>query len=101
MILYTRAFQTALMPHFTSRAKCFSLLLAGLATAAMLYVLMFEDWEEFTECIKFCFQPDIISILQGRHADDIWAEIKIFVWLALSVPVCVSVYVYLGRIQAV
>ena len=72
-------------------------LLTGLATAAMLYVLMFEDWEEFTECIKFCFQPDIISILQGRYADDIWTEIKIFLWLALSVLVCVSVYAHFGR----
>lgn len=68
-------------------------ILAGLVTAAMLFYLLFDDWEEWVECVKFCFTPDIISLFQGKWLEDSWAEIKILIWLGLSVAVGILTYV--------
>ena len=42
-------------------------ILIALIIAAVLYVLLFEDWDEFVECVKFCFTPEIISALRGKY----------------------------------
>lgn len=43
---------------------------AALVTAALLYTLLFEDWEEFAECVKFYLTPDIISLFRGKFWED-------------------------------
>ena len=70
--------------------------LIALITAAVLYVLLFEDWDEFLECVKFCFTPEIISALRGKYWEDVWAETKILLWLGISVMAGVSTYIWLG-----
>ena len=70
--------------------------LIALITAAVLYVLLFEDWDEFLECVKFCFTPEIISALRGKDWEDVWAETKILLWLGISVTAGVSAYIWLG-----
>ena len=65
---------------------------AALVTAALLYILLFEDWEEFAECVKFYFTPDIISLLRGKFWEDNWAETKLALWLGISGLVGVLVY---------
>ena len=70
--------------------------LIGLLTAAMLYALLFKDWDEFVECVKFCFTPEIISALRGKYWEDVWAETKILPWLGISVMAGVSAYFWLG-----
>ena len=67
-----------------------------LITAAVLYVLLFEDWGEFLECVKFCFTPEIISALRGKYWEDVWAETKILLWLCISMMAGVSAYIWLG-----
>ncbi len=69
--------------------------LIGLLTAAMLYALLFKDWDEFVECVKFCFTPEIISALRGKYWEDVWAETKILLWLSISVITGVSAYFWL------
>ena len=71
--------------------------LIALLTAAMLYALMFEDKDEFAECVKFCFTPEIISVLRGKYWEDIWAETKILLWLGISLAAGVSAYVFYNR----
>ena len=57
---------------------------AALVTAALLYTLLFEDWEEFTECVKLYLTPDIISLFRGKFWEDYWAETKLALWLGIS-----------------
>ncbi|MFZ4575688.1 MAG: hypothetical protein ACOYN0_14935 [Phycisphaerales bacterium] len=45
--------------------------------------LVFRTWEEFTDCLGYWFKPDIISWFDGTHWEDIWAELKVFLWLAM------------------
>ena len=69
--------------------------LIALITAAVLYILLFKDWDEFVECVKFCFTPEIISALRGKYWEDVWAETKILLWLSISVIAGVSAYFWL------
>ena len=71
-------------------------ILIGLLTAVLLYFVMFKDWDEFVECVKFCFTPEIISALRGKYWEDVWAETKILLWLSISVIAGVSAYFWLG-----
>ena len=70
--------------------------LIALITAAVLYVLLFEDWDEFVECVEFYCTPDIISALRGRYWDDVWAENKILLWLGISLAAGASAYAWLN-----
>ena len=66
---------------------------AALVTAALLYTLLFEDWEELTECVKLYLTPDIISLFRGKFWEDYWAETKLALWLGISALVGMLVYV--------
>ena len=70
-------------------------ILIGLLTAVLLYFVMFKDWDEFVECVKFCCTPDIFSALRGKYWEDVWAETKILLWLSISVMAGVSAYFWL------
>ena len=70
--------------------------LIALITATVLYILLFEGWDEVVECVKFCFTPEIISALRGKYWEDVWAETKILLWLGISVMADVSAYIWLG-----
>ena len=71
-------------------------ILISLLTAVLLYFVMFKDWDEFLECVKFCFTPEIISALRGKYWEDVWAETKILLWLGISVTAGVLAYIWLG-----
>lgn len=66
---------------------------AGLLVAAMLFYILFRDWDEFVHCVKFYFTPDVISLFQGKWDEDMWAELKLLVWLGLSVATGGLVYI--------
>ena len=70
--------------------------LIGLITATVLYILLFEDWDECLECVQFWFTPEIISALRGKYWEDVWAETKILLWLGISVMAGVSASIWLG-----
>ena len=46
--------------------------------------VIFSTWEEFFECVKFWFTPDIFSLFRGEWMADQAAEFKLLAWLALS-----------------
>jgi len=45
--------------------------------------VIFKEWGEFWECLKYWLTPDIISLLRGEWAQDQWAQMKLFLWLLL------------------
>lgn len=68
-------------------------ILSGGITAAMLFYLLFGDWEEFVECLKFGVTPEFWSALMGKWHDDVWAEIKLLIFFGLSIAVGILTYV--------
>ena len=57
----------------------------GLLMAAALYRLFFKDFGDFIECVRFYFQPDLISILRNEWREDMWGTMKLGVWAAISI----------------
>lgn len=66
--------------------------IASLTTAYMLFTLLFESREEFFECVKFWFTPDIVSALRGNYFEGSWAEFKLWIWIVASVLVGYGTY---------
>lgn len=58
---------------------------ASLLMAAALFRLFFKDLPDFIECLRFYFQPNIISLFRGEWEQDWWASLKLGVWLTLAV----------------
>ncbi len=56
-------------------------LVATVIVMAVLFKPLFGDWEEFVECIKFWFTPDIFSLFTGEYLEDRWSELKLVFWL--------------------
>lgn len=44
------------------------------------------------EAIRFWFVPDLYSYLTNRYFEDKWAELRLFVWVSLSVGCVVVQY---------
>src|SRR5262245_16142905 len=58
---------------------------AGVAMAALFFKTFFKDWSGFRECIVYAMKPDWISWFQGQGVEDWWGELKLGVWIAISV----------------
>jgi hypothetical protein len=43
----------------------------------------FGDFSGFFECIRFWLTPDWVSLFRGEYWEDNWAELKLFVFIAL------------------
>lgn len=54
--------------------------ISGLATMALLFKPFFGSFEEFGECIRYWFTPDIFSWFSGEGMDGFWAELKLAAW---------------------
>lgn len=48
----------------------------------MLFSVLFETKEEFIDCVKFWFTPDIVNLIRGQFYEDYWAEFKLWLWVA-------------------
>lgn len=59
-------------------------LITGAAAAAALFHILFEDKEEFYDCVKFWLKPDVISLFRGESLEDMWAEFKLLAWAGSS-----------------
>lgn len=66
---------------------------SSLVTAIMLCYILFQDWDDFCESVKFYFTPEFISLIQGKYHDDLWAEARLILCLAISGLVGVGAYV--------
>ena len=62
------------------------------AIGYMLYKLLFDDLHEFVHCVKFWFTPDIISLFRGQFYDDMWAEMKLILWLVVTIGCGCGIY---------
>lgn len=56
----------------------------GLCMLALSYWVMFTDYDDFCDCISYAIQPDIYSWYKGELGEDWWAEMRIYLWLAVS-----------------
>ncbi len=57
-------------------------LLSAGAAGWGLFRLLFEDWTDFGECVRFWLTPDLLSALRGEWAEDQWSEFRLFLWAA-------------------
>ncbi len=72
--------------------------LAGLVTLTLLFKPFFGGSEDFLECLKYSIQPDIFSWIQGEWGEDLWAELKMGLWLGCAFGVGLGVYVGLEKL---
>lgn len=59
--------------------------------AAALYRLFFTDLADFLECLRFYFQPNIISWFRGEARQDRRASMKLGVWASISIAMGLAV----------
>ena len=45
--------------------------------------VVFQQWDEFFECVGFWFTPDIISLFNGEYIDEKWAKLRLLLWVVL------------------
>jgi len=54
-----------------------------------LYWLMakvfFKDLDDFLESVRFWFTPNIFSAFRGEYMDDLFAEMKLILWIGFSI----------------
>src|SRR3954471_13815591 len=70
---------------------------AGVIMAALLFRLFFQGLSDFIECLRFYFQPNIISLFRGELVDGFWGSLRLGVWVVLSLIVTVGTYVKVGQ----
>ena len=56
-----------------------------LAVGAVLFGFFFDGLDDFLECVRYYFTPDILSLFRGEYSEDWWAELKLGLWIGLSV----------------
>lgn len=66
--------------------------------AAALFRLFFKDLPDFIECLRFYFQPNIISLFRGEAEQDWWASLKLGVWATIAVAMGVATHYKLPQI---
>jgi hypothetical protein len=71
---------------------------ASLLMAAALWRLFFKDLPDFVECLRFYFQPNIISLFRGEWQQDWWASLKLGVWATIAVAMGVATHYKLPQI---
>ena len=47
--------------------------------------VLFGDLEGLGEAIRFWFTPDLWSYIRNRYLEDKWAELRLFVWISMSI----------------
>jgi hypothetical protein len=72
-------------------------IIVGVLMAALLYRLFFKDFADFVECLRFYFQPDIISAFRGELVEDWWGSTKLAVWLIVSIGMGAATYFKVGQ----
>ncbi len=73
-------------------------ILAGLATLALLFKPFFGGSDDFLDCLRYFFQPDLLSWIRGEWEEDWWAELKLSAWLFCGAAVGFGVYTGLEKL---
>lgn len=60
-------------------------LIPGAIAAVVVWIVMFQicfgSWYDFKEAVGYALMPDIISWLRGEFGEDLWAELRLTLWL--------------------
>jgi len=56
--------------------------------------VFFGSWAEFFDTLRFWLTPDIVSAWRGDYWADNWAELKLFVFMALCAGAVYSEHRY-------
>ena len=54
--------------------------LAGRGT----YRLLFEDWDDFCDCLKYSLTPDIVSLFRGEYGKDFTQSLKFGLFMLIT-----------------
>lgn len=55
----------------------------------------FDSMEDMVDSFKLWVTPDIIDVFRGRFEESLWAELKIWAWIAMSVISGFAVHAFL------
>lgn len=72
--------------------------IAGVGVMVLLFKPLFGDKEEFFDCIKFWFTPDIFSFFSGKYVEDKWSEWKLGLWIIWGGMAGIGVYLGLMKL---
>lgn len=72
--------------------------LAGVGVMVLLFKSLFGDKEEFYDCVKFWFTPDIFSFFSGKYFEDRWSEMKLGLWIFCGGMAGTGVYLGLTKL---
>lgn len=61
------------------------LIVVNIPVYLLLGKMIFGDWEGFGEAIGYVLTPDIISLFNGERAEDFFATMKFFFFVALCI----------------
>lgn len=50
----------------------------------------FDTSDDFWDCVKFTFQPDLVSLFTGEFVEDFWQSMKLAIFLAIIGAVVTS-----------
>ncbi len=74
--------------------KWAALIIVNIPVYFLLGWIIFKDWDDFFDGLRFIVTPDIVSAFRGDYWDDRWASIKLSLW-AFACISCVIGEVYL------
>ncbi|HEX8988358.1 MAG TPA: hypothetical protein VF816_10380 [Rhodocyclaceae bacterium] len=88
----------ALLPTLVERPGLLVLLLVGnWPVYRELVRALFGGRDGFGEAIRYWFIPDLYSFLVNKYFDDMWAEFRLWLWLALCVGCVITEYVVIAN----
>ncbi len=72
--------------------------IASISTGNCLYHFLFDDMDDFTECLGAAFTPDIISLWKGEWFEGMAKSFKLGIFLWMSIGAGVLTYKGLSQI---
>ncbi len=67
-----------------------TILLVGVSVAVallvgrFLYPLMFQDREDFWDCVRFSLTPNLVSMFRGQYLEDVVKSLKLGAFASAS-----------------
>ncbi len=61
------------------------LLIVNIPVFWLLGWVVFREWDEFVECVRFWITPEIVSAFQGEYYDSFWGKMRLGLWAILCV----------------
>lgn len=88
MIPYQQIYIVIVMEIFLS-------IVAALTVLRSTFKWFFDSMDDMLESLMFWVTPDVIDMMRGRFQESLWAELKVWVWVGMSVIVGFAVHAFL------